>query len=178
MDLYIKRMEDALHQHILRGLKFLRSIMASFVKLPCAELPVDRDFYEEGQGNQGSVACMVRERDADRVAASNERSLRLSIKESEEPTHRLAFAGPRGDPTMEFEDLWGPRIHASFLEAMIAFTRSEFGISLIWQEWYTNACAIRRLHPQDPRAPKRGEIHSGILRRAAPQNLEGARASF
>ena len=118
---------------------------------------VHRDFFEDDQGNTVSVAQRVRERDSDRVAAAHERSLRLSIGGREEPTHRLSFQGPRGDTTKEFEDLWGPGVHASFMEAMIAFTRSDFGIGLIWQEWYANACAIRKLYPQDARAPKRGE---------------------
>ena len=120
----------------------------------------DPELLEEAQGTRGSVARMVRERDADRVAAADERSLRLSIKGSEEPSHRLAaFAGPRVDPStsMDFEELWGPRIYASFFEAMIAFTRSPFGAGNIWQEWYSNACAIRKMDSSDPRAPKRGE---------------------
>ena len=87
----------------------------------------DPDLQDGAQGARGSVARMIRRQDARRVAAADERSLRLSIKGGEEPLHRLAaFAGPREDPSTsaEFEELWGPPIYASFFEAMIAFTRS------------------------------------------------------
>ena len=92
------------------------------------------DPHEDGFDQPSvSVAQRVREQDPDRVAASHERSHRLSAVGREEPTHRLSFRGPRGEFTREFEDAWGPRIHAGFTEAVIAFTRSDFGISLIWQ---------------------------------------------
>ena len=83
------------------------------------EEPVeDPELQDEAQGARGSVARMVRKQDARRVAAADERSLRLSIKCGDEPLHRLAaFAGSREDPStsVEFEELWGAAYLCQFL---------------------------------------------------------------